>query len=330
MIMVGIIANPASGKDIRRLVAHGSVFDNDEKVSIVRRALLGLEAAGVERVRIMPDSFGIGRKALDGLRLGLDVSIVAIPARFTQDDSTRSAALMAAEGAGCIITLGGDGTVRAVAKASRHVPLVAISTGTNNVFPTMIEGTVAGLAAGLVARGVAKEAVRTVPRLDIIRDGSPVDIALVDAAVYDEQFIASRAIWNASKIKEVVLTRAEPGHIGLSSIGAHLAGANHVAGQGLYLRMGPGGRRVVAPIAPGIICAVSVVEHRPLRSGDEVIVSPSHPSVLALDGEREIELPPGARVRVRLHATGPRVVDVRRALEIAVAAGVFLQEDPRL
>jgi len=32
---VGIISNPASGKDIRRLVAYGSVFDNNEKVNIV-------------------------------------------------------------------------------------------------------------------------------------------------------------------------------------------------------------------------------------------------------------------------------------------------------
>ena len=38
---VGIIANPASGKDIRRLVAHGSTFDNNEKTNIVRRVLLG-------------------------------------------------------------------------------------------------------------------------------------------------------------------------------------------------------------------------------------------------------------------------------------------------
>jgi predicted polyphosphate/ATP-dependent NAD kinase len=36
MTSVGIIANPASGRDIRRLVAHGSVFDNNEKVNIVR------------------------------------------------------------------------------------------------------------------------------------------------------------------------------------------------------------------------------------------------------------------------------------------------------
>jgi hypothetical protein len=40
MIAASVIANPASGKDIRRLVAHGAVFDNDEKVGIMRRALL--------------------------------------------------------------------------------------------------------------------------------------------------------------------------------------------------------------------------------------------------------------------------------------------------
>jgi len=46
---IGIIANPASGKDIRRLVAHASVFDNDEKSSIVRRVILGAHAAGARR-----------------------------------------------------------------------------------------------------------------------------------------------------------------------------------------------------------------------------------------------------------------------------------------
>jgi predicted polyphosphate/ATP-dependent NAD kinase len=43
---VGIIANPASGKDIRRLVAHASVFDNQEKRNIVRRAIMGAVASG--------------------------------------------------------------------------------------------------------------------------------------------------------------------------------------------------------------------------------------------------------------------------------------------
>jgi hypothetical protein len=326
MIAVGIIANPASGKDIRRLVAHGSVFDNHEKVSIVRRVLLGLEAVGVERVWIMPDSFGIGHKALDGLSLGLDASILKMPVTFTQDDSTTAATLMAQAGIGCIVTLGGDGTNRAMAKASGLVPLMPISTGTNNVFPTMIEGTIAGVAAGLVASGLVDEAVRTVPRLDVIRPGSPADIALVDVAVYDERFVAARAIWDASKIKEVVLIRAEPGSIGLSSIGAHLPDLNPKAGQGVYLRMGSGGQQVLAPIAPGLIRSVSLAESRLLEPGDEVVISHPQPCVLALDGEREIELRAEATVRVRLNANGPRVVDVRRAVEVAAAGGAFVQE----
>ena len=62
---VGIIANPASGKDIRRLVAHGSVFDNNEKINIIQRVLLGLDALGIDRLPAMPDISGLalsGRK----------------------------------------------------------------------------------------------------------------------------------------------------------------------------------------------------------------------------------------------------------------------------
>ena len=42
MARVGIIANPASSKDIRRLVAQGRVVPDWEKVNIVRRAMRGL------------------------------------------------------------------------------------------------------------------------------------------------------------------------------------------------------------------------------------------------------------------------------------------------
>ena len=73
MHTAAILANPASGKDIRRLVAHGSVFDNQEKVRIVRRLLLGLEAAGVERVFYMPDAYGIVPRALSAIDTGMDV-----------------------------------------------------------------------------------------------------------------------------------------------------------------------------------------------------------------------------------------------------------------
>ena len=102
-------------------------------------------------------------------------------------------------------------------------PIVSISTGTNNVFPTMVEGTIAGLAAGLVARGIVDgPVVHRTTRLDILRDGEPVDIALVDAVAYSGQFIGSRAIWEAEGVRQIVLTRADPYSIGLSSIGGNL------------------------------------------------------------------------------------------------------------
>ena len=63
---IGIIANPASGKDIRRLVAHGSVFDNQEKRSMVRRAVLGALAAGAGEFLFMPGPHRLVEDAFDG------------------------------------------------------------------------------------------------------------------------------------------------------------------------------------------------------------------------------------------------------------------------
>ena len=338
---VGIIANPASGRDIRRLVAHGAVFNNDEKVNIVRRVLLGLEAVGIERVFFMPDSFSIGPKALDGLQTKLDVSILPMLKTFSQNDSTQAATLMEEEGVGCIVTLGGDGTNRAVAKGCGDVPLMPISTGTNNVFPTMLEGTIAGMAAGLVTCGLADKAVQRAPRLDIfcknpkesdlVKDArsaeTPDDIALVDVAVYNERFVASRAIWDASKIKELILTRVVPGSIGLSSIGAHAPDRVDSPEHGLYLRLGSGGQPVLAPIAPGLLQEVSLAESRPLGPGETVTVKHQQPCVLALDGEREIELRQGATARLQFNPDGPRVIDARKAIDIAARAGVFIREN---
>ena len=334
MITVGIIANPASGQDIRRLVSHASVFGNDEKIRIVRRVLLGLDTVGVERVWIMPDSFGIGVRALDGLKLRLAAGVLEMPTFFNQEDSRRAAALMTDGGAHCLITLGGDGTNRAVARACGAVPLMPISTGTNNVFPVMIEATIAGLAAGLVAGGLADAAVGRAPRIDVFRcsddppsppgpDAEPDDIALIDAAVYDDPFIAARAVWDSSRIGELVLTHAEPGTIGLSSIGGNLLAGEHPPGHGLYLRLAATGQPVTAPIAPGLIQTVYVAEHRLLAPGDEVVVRHERPWVLALDGERDMELRAGDAVRLRINPNGPRVVDPRQAIALAARAGVF-------
>lgn len=325
MSIVGIIANPASGKDIRRLVAHASVFDTNEKINIVRRVLLGLDAVGVERVWFMPDYYGIGERALHGIQLNLDARVLDMPTEWKENDSTRAAAQLRELGARVIITLGGDGTNRAVAKTCGDVPLVAISTGTNNVFPTLVEGTVAGLAAGLVARGIANAPDVIVPskRLEILRAGELADIALIDAVVYDAPHIGARAIWHEQGIRQIVLTRAEPHTIGLSAIGGYLNATPLNADEGMAIETGGGTLRVRAPIAPGMVRDISIQSHRRIRVGDGVAIA-HFPNVIALDGERALVFHQGEAIEIRLSANGPHVVDIHAALRAAAAQGFFI------
>jgi predicted polyphosphate/ATP-dependent NAD kinase len=330
--LVGIIANPASGRDIRRLVAYGTVFDNNEKTAIVRRVLLGLEAVGITRVAYLPEhDFGIVPRALDGLSgrprgSSLQASPLSIPVLSTSADSTRAAKLLAEMGAGCIITLGGDGTNRAVARGCGPVPLVPISTGTNNVFPTFLEGTIAGMAAGLVAAGNAgPNAVHRAPRLAVLINGEEKESALVDVVLSSVPFVGSRAIWDLSTVSEVVLSRVAPATIGLSALGGALLNgtAKGAEQSGMHILLGSGGPQVpqvLVALAPGLIEWVAVTAYQRLAMNDIARFQPRAGTV-ALDGEREIELSATSLVEVQLCADGPFVVDVPAALEGAALAG---------
>lgn len=326
MATVGIIPNPASGKDIRRLIAHGSVFDNQEKVHIVRRVLLGLQAAGVDHVYIMPDYFGIGRRALDGVQLKMAVDILEMSIEANQDDSTRAAGMLREMGVGSVVTLGGDGTNRAVAKQIGDVPIMAISTGTNNVFPQMIEGTLAGMAAGIVAGGQLplEDTAQRQLRLEVLRDGQMIDLALVDVVVSDDVFIGSRAIWDMSKVRELVLTRASPSNIGLSSVGGSLFCPRKDRQHGVYIQIGDGESLVelTAPIAPGLVETMNITAFRLLEVGMSVPVI-LKPSILALDGEREVKVSAGDDIRVALTDRGPYLIDTRRTMDAATRHGLM-------
>jgi predicted polyphosphate/ATP-dependent NAD kinase len=321
---VGIIANPAAGKDIRRLVAHGRFIPNQEKVNILKRILAGLDAVRVEQALFMPDAAMLGRAALDGARLGIDVQFLDMPVFNEERDSSRAAEMMAELGVKCLITLGGDGTNRAIAKGSGSVPLVPVSTGTNNVFPTMVEGTVAGLAAGVVARGLVglDKVVTRNKRIEIYVDGQLKDIALVDLAVSKEQFVGARAIWDINTISEVFLARAEPASIGLSAIGAQLRPIATGDEGGIHLVLGPGGTSVVAPIAPGMIIPVAIQEWRVLQFNQPVEIE-LRPCTIALDGERAFTLLPRQNAFVALSGHGPPVVSIGAALREAALNGVF-------
>lgn len=324
MSLVGIIANPASGKDIRRLVAYGSVFDNQEKVRILRRVLIGLAAVGVERICYMQDYFGIVDRALSQIDVMIPISALNFKLTGTQDDTIRAARIMESEGAACIVTLGGDGTNRAVVKGSASVPILPISTGTNNVFPDMVEGTIAGLAAGLVARNLVPlaEVALSHTKLEVIIDGKMVDLALVDAVVYDGIFVGSRAVWDMDKVQTIFLNRGEPENIGISSIGGQIHPIRPEDPLGLCLELGGNKRAVTAAVAPGMIRKVRVSKQSVMQIGEEYSIHYT-PTVLALDGEREVEVHKGQEAAIRLGIAGPTVVNVTRTMNAAMKRNIF-------
>ena len=331
MSFVGIVANPASGKDIRRLVSHATVVNNNEKASIVRRLLLALYASGVRRVEIMPDHFGIGVRALKGLRdrpeVVASVSMIDMPVTHTLADSLHAARYLRDTGAGCIVVLGGDGTCRVVAKGAGEVPLLPISTGTNNVVPTFVEGTIAGFAAAQVAlraKAEREDLCWRHKRLLVQVNGEAVDQALVEVALLTTRFTGARAVWETGTLRQVFVSRAQPVNIGLSAI----VGMVHPVGPsypgGACVTTASDGRKVLVPLAPGAVVPVGIGEIVELEPGIDYPVDPLRPATLALDGEREITLNPGDKVTVALDLEGPWIVDVERTLQLAVADGAFL------
>jgi hypothetical protein len=338
---VGIIANPASGTDIRRLVALGTVFGAQEKINIIQRVLVGLDAIGVERVYLMPDGLGISGTALARMPVGAASAreracLLDMPVENSPVDSVYAARQMRHLGVGCIVVLGGDGTNRAVAQVCGEVPILPISTGTNNVIPYLVEGTVAGLAAGFVARhpdALAQVGYRS-KRLEICQDGAdsahadrnPVasEMALVDVAVVEGNAVGTRAVWEPAALRQVILTQGDPGAIGISGIGGFAFPLAPTEPRGLCFWLGePRICRVTVPLAPGLIASVGVEEMRELAIGDSVTVRGGG-RLLALDGEREITLRQGQSVQVYLRDDGPWFVDVFRAIREATARGTFV------
>ena len=103
MPLVGMIANPAASKDIRRLVAPGRVVPDWEKVNILKRALRGLQAVGIDRVVAMPDRSHLVGRAMDDASLTLGLESLDMPALYSEGDTIKAAQMMEAMGVGCVI-----------------------------------------------------------------------------------------------------------------------------------------------------------------------------------------------------------------------------------
>lgn len=330
---VGIIVNPASGRDIRRLVAYATTIDNQEKVNIVKRIVLAAQRMGTERFLFMPDTFRCADAAIDTLTLDgslhASCSVLQMPYEGSAEDTVKAAGIMEQEKIGCLIVLGGDGTCRAAAKGITEVPILPVSTGTNNVYPQMVEGTVAGMAAGLVAGSeeYKKYCIRD-KRIEIFINGEFCDSALVDAVISRDRWIGSRAIWDASQIEMLVVTRAHPASIGFSAIAGCFRMVSPEDEQGMMLEFAPSTEKnkatgILAPVSAGMIDEVYIRRTSEIPLGQSVEIKANEDCMIALDGEREIRVYKDDSIAFRIARTGPKRVIPRSVLEAAVLRGDF-------
>jgi predicted polyphosphate/ATP-dependent NAD kinase len=299
---------------------------------MIQRMLTAFGAVGVHRVLLSTDLGGISaavfraterRRAADPRWPEVEF-LDGQPIRQTAQDTVDAVRRMVTAGARVITGLGGDGTARVAASAAGDVPMLALSTGTNNVFPAVREATVAGLAAGLVATGVVPvEVATTRAKLLEVRVGDRAEMALVDVAVSTERHVGARAVWDPAMVTQLFCAFAEPDAIGLSSVLGQLAPVGRHEPHGITARLSAGApRQVLAPIAPGLVVPVGVGEVEPMRPGSVHRVD-ARAGVIAVDGERELTFGPGEEPAVRLRPDGPRCVDVPAVLAASARLGLL-------
>lgn len=325
---VGVIANPMSGRDVRRLAARARRENPEDKQNQIARAVVGAAAAGATKFLLVPDCFRISRSAVENMRIGAEFEFLEVGTLETKPDDTRRAVrAMREAGAGALLVLGGDGTNRIVAQAWADAPVVPMSTGTNNVFPVMQEATLAGAAAGLVASGTVSlaEGARRAKVVRVEYEDGETDLGVIDAVALADDSLGNLMPFEPEKLRALVLARAEPGAVGMSPIGGMLEPAGFEDDFGVEVRCdsadAEGTRPLLVAVSPGLYRRAHIRSHRRLELGATTEVA--GPCILAFDGDRTRELAAGERARLRVVRDGPWVIDAPRALAVAGKAGAF-------
>ena len=327
---LGIIVNPHSGRDARRLFARAGTSTIDDKRNQVTRIVVGAAAAGIEKILLSRDGFRIASAATDALALPVQCELLDLETTGRGIDSQNAARRMREAGCAAIVALGGDGTSRAITQAWPEVVLLPLSTGTNNVFPFEVEATLAGAAAGLVASGrlALEAAARRAKLLEVVCEDGRESLALIDAAFLVNDHPGSLLQVDPRRLGGVLLTRAEPASVGLSPVGGLLlpCGADDDFAVEVKTRPGPhpeaSGKTLRAPLSPGLYETVGIESVERVELGSTV--EWCGPGLLAFDGDREIQLEAGEIASLRVRRTGPWVIDPRRALAAAARQGLFL------
>ena len=318
-----------AGRDVRRLAARATNMTHEAKRDMVARIAAGADAVGVQHIHVSQEPFRIATAALSLLPLKAKVHVVETALTHDARDTEAAVTAFLDAGVDTIVTLGGDGTNRAVARVARNVNLVPLSVGTNNVFPTLAEPTAAGMVAGLAAAGRFDSASgygaarKRCKLLHARLAAGATDVGLVDAALLARDVVGNMLPFDAQRLRRILLTRSEPDAIGTSAIGGFVDVVDADDDCGLLVELGPnrGGRMVNAPLSPGLFSRVEVVAaHRiPL---DTPVLFRGH-GVLALDGDRDYELGGRDTATLSIRRDGPWVIDVRAAMRLAVREGMM-------
>lgn len=321
---LGIIVNPFSGRDVRRVAARASTSDHHEKRQQVTRLVLGALSMGVDRIYLAHEPFRINERAVENLAERDRVEILRYKLTHTAADTHTMASMMWEAGCRVFIVLGGDGTSRIVVSSFTEATILPLSTGTNNVFPYRLEASVAGMAAGLVAAGkVSSENCIRCKRIHIDKQEEH-DIALIDAVVLRNDFLGNLLPFEADNLADIILTRAEPASIGISPIGGFIEPTGLHDDHGVYVHCDQSAsRKLEIPISPGLHQQVGITNVRKLPLGESVKVK--GPGVLAFDGDRTIKLLESETASIRVERDGPRIIEAEKVMAEAAGQGLFEQ-----
>lgn len=331
---IGIIANPVSARDIRRVIANATALQITDRANIVLRVLSCVKACGVDKVYMMPENGGIRhhvRRGIDraenqGLKHFPTLEYLDYKISGTVDDTLKAARLMKEKGVSAIVVLGGDGTHRAVVTACGDVPIAGISTGTNNAFPEHREPTITGLAVGLAVSGRIPVQEAFLPNKKIVvRVNDHEEIALVDVAVVTERYVGARALWRPETFRELFVTFADPEVIGMSAIAGLLTPVTRLDKGGLHVRMAPEDEADIVldtPIAPGYMKNIGIRDFTEMKPNVKYRPSITDGSI-ALDGERELSFTRDDDVSIELIPDAFRTVNVSGVMQYASRHGLM-------
>jgi hypothetical protein len=304
-MLVGLVANPTSSKDIRRLTTLARVIDIEEKANLVARLLIGLASETGIEVMALDDSAGLVRRAVGMAGSSAPpVGYLPLDVEGDEGDTRRSAGLLEELGAEALVTVGGDGTVRAAVEGWPEARLIPLAAGTNNAFALTDEPSVVGMATAIALRGNPDGAFKPTTAIEVdTTDGWA--LAVIDAVLVRSHWVGAGAIRDPRDLIEGVVTSSRRTAVGIASVSAALG--TLAPGHARHLRFG-GERSVRAVFGPGLVLNVSVEDHEDLPIGAELTLTDGG-GMVAVDGERR--LPAGGGV-VRV-IDGPHVLDLEAA-----------------